>query len=227
MLATPRIGKRAHRLTDSRLWGAWILLLVFPTFPAWAHRLGPARAASADTILIPSLSHGQMAVIAANRAAILGLADRQAATDAVFRRLLNFISIQHAVCMWGVVPGSLEDEDSPFNECTHAYLAATRALLLHMQHMASGKGSVRELGAKVERELASDGAALAICRFSDEPFNTGEVIQPRWRDVPFHPRSLAAFVGLALALAFGAMLAARCQRGPQAAARESPKIANA
>jgi len=51
---------------------------------------------------------------------------------------------------------------------------------------------------KVEVEMLADGASLNLCRYSDEPFNTNEMIWPHWRMIPFHAPTLAAF-----AAAFG------------------------
>jgi hypothetical protein len=184
------------------------LLFAAPA-PAWAHHQGSAQAASTEGISIPSLSHGQMAVIADNRAAILDLAARQTPTDPVMRRLESFVNLQYFARMWGIVPGSLDDENSPFNECSHAYLAATRALLVHLQDMMGDRTAVRALVAKIELEMLGHGASLVLCRYSDEPFNTAEVIGPHWRDIPFHPPSLMMFAGLALAMLGGGWIAAR------------------
>src|SRR5689334_2002682 len=103
--------------------------------PAWVHREAAGRQSPANAIVIPNLSHGQMAVIAAHRGEILDLAARQIPTDPTMRRLEGYINLQYFECMWGLVPGSVEDENSPFNECSHAYLAATRALLVHLRAM--------------------------------------------------------------------------------------------
>ncbi len=69
-----------------------------------------------------------MAVISGYRGAILDLAQRQTQTDPTFRRLYNHGNLQYTYCLWGLMPGSLMDEESPFNECSHAYLATTKAL---------------------------------------------------------------------------------------------------
>jgi hypothetical protein len=174
-----------------------VLLGALP-ISAWAHREATGREAPADSIAIPNLSHGQMAVIANNRAAILDLAARQIPTDPTMRRLEGFISLQYFDCLWGMIPGSVEDESSPFNECSHAYLAATRALLLHLQTMPGDRAPVQALIAKIEREMLDNSASLILCRYSDEPFNTAERITPRWRDIPFHLPSLMTFAGLML-----------------------------
>jgi hypothetical protein len=92
----------------------------------------------------------------------------------------------------------VEDERSPFNECSHAYLAATRALLLRLQTMQGDRAPVQALIAKIEREMLDNSASLILCRYSDEPFNTAERITPRWRDIPFHLPSSMTFAGLML-----------------------------
>jgi hypothetical protein len=65
----------------------WIAIVVrFDALPvsAWAHREATGGRAPADSISIPNLSHGQMAAIASNRAAILDLVRRVLGFDAIF-----------------------------------------------------------------------------------------------------------------------------------------------
>jgi hypothetical protein len=78
-------------------------VILFNALPisAWAHREPTGGQAPADSISIPNLSHGQMAVIANNRAAILDLAARQIPTDPTMRRLEGFINLQFFDCLWG------------------------------------------------------------------------------------------------------------------------------
>ena len=38
---------------------------------------------------------------------------------------------------------------------------------------------------KIEVEMLADGASLNLCRYSDEPFNTNEIIWPHWGMAPF------------------------------------------
>ena len=203
---------RARGFTRSCWWVSAILLCVAPTAPAFAHRESVASLAPADAISIPSLSHGQMAVIADNRTAILDLAAQQIPTDPVMRRLETYINLQFFACAWGMAPGSLADEASPFNECTHAYLAATRALLMYLETMPGDRVPVRALVAKIEREMLTNNASLVMCRYSDEPFNTAEVIAPHWGEIPFHPPTAIASAGLALTIAGAAWMAARRRR---------------
>jgi hypothetical protein len=143
--------------------------------PAMAHH---SSVGSTAGIPIPSLVRGQMAVMAENKSAILDLADREPFQDETFLQLRNFIEIQSFRCLWSLVPGSIDDEASPFNECSHAYLSATRALLLHMQGMRGDRSRVQALVDRIELQMAINNAALVLCRYSDEPFNTADVISP-------------------------------------------------
>jgi hypothetical protein len=194
--AKPRIVRPAWQLTAAFVL-ALALLLLGQVGPASAHHRSTHQALVAGAISIPSLTHGQMTVIAANKAAILSLAERQAHADGVLKRLINFVNIQFSFCLWGLVPGSLADDASPFNECSHAYLAATRSLLVHMQ-AAADSPAVDALTAKVGREMLQNNASLALCRFSDEPFNTAQVIYPNWSGILIHLPTLLTFFSLLL-----------------------------
>lgn len=199
-MARPCVRKRSG--SAGRCLGlALILFLSLSPAPAEAHHR--STTAGGSGLAIPNLTHGQMAVIADNAAAILDLAGRQVRTDPVFRRLQNFAALQRTYCLWGLVPGSLADEDSPFNECTHAYLAALRALLLHMRQMPGETSAVDALVGKIEMEMLRREASLALCRYSGEDFNTADLVIPRWDDVLLHPPSLLAFAGMLLVLAGG------------------------
>lgn len=181
-------------------WAALALLVAW-ALPAEAHRRPDAEALVAQGIAIPNLTHGQMAVLAPFAADIRQLADTQTRTDPTFRRLANFAALQRTYCLWGMMPGSVSDEASPFNECAHAYLATLRALLLHMEQMPDNKRSLA-LVARIERQMILNSASLTLCRFSAEDFNTAQVIMPRWAEIPQHGPSLAAAGGgLALAVA--------------------------
>ena len=52
--------------------------------------------------------------------------------------------------------------------------------------------------------MLADGASLNLCRYSDEPFNTNEIIWPHWGMAPFHPptvmMAVAAFAVLGIAV---------------------------
>ncbi len=179
------------------LWA--IVTLSADCAPAWAHR---TASGAATGISIPSLTHGQMAVIAQYRGDVLALADRQFAQgDSTFFRLRNYVDLQYLYCAWGLVPGSVTDEASPFNECSHATLSGVRALLLHMRTMPGDQSRVHALIDTIERDMLANNASLVLCQYSSESFNTADHVSPHWRDVPFHGPSmmtLAGFVGLSL-----------------------------
>jgi hypothetical protein len=52
--------------------------------------------------------------------------------------------------------------------------------------------------------MLADDASLNLYRYSDEPFNTNEIIWPHWGMVPFHPPTAmiagAAFAALGAAV---------------------------
>jgi hypothetical protein len=141
-----------------------------------------------------------MAVISDNLSAIRSLANARIGFDMTTWRLEDYLNLQSFACLWGLVPGSISDENSPFNECAHAYLAAGRALLLQLR-AAPGvdHDAVEALIGKIEAEMLAHDAALMLCRYSDEPFNTNEVIWPRWSEIPFHVPTAAA-IGAVFAL---------------------------
>lgn len=139
-----------------------------------------------------------MVVLAANRAAILALADAQYPTDEDMRRLQAYINLQYFYCLWGLAPASVTDETSPFNECTHAYLAGVRALFLHLEGMPGDRTAVRALAREIDIEMLQNQASMVLCRFSDEPFNTADVIIPSVGSVFMHPPIAASILALAL-----------------------------
>lgn len=197
-----------------RLWLALLVLFAATPLPAWAHREKSSRSSAPEGISIPSLSHGQMQVIAANLSAIRDLAERQDPTDLTMRRLQDFVNLQAFACLWGMVPGSLTDEASPFNECAHSYLAGAQALLLHLQQMSGGdRRGVNALVNKIELEMLSNNASLILCRYSDEPFNTDEVISPHWSKIPLHLPSLMTFAAIVSLIAAATILPLR-RAGP-------------
>jgi hypothetical protein len=65
-----------------------------------------------------------------------------------------------------------------------------------VDHNAAGA-----LISKVEAEMLAEGASLNLCRYSDEPFNTNEVIWPHWGMIPFHPPTAAAFCAVFMLIA--------------------------
>jgi hypothetical protein len=164
--------------------------------PAFAHSGHVGGVTSG--ISIPSLGHGEMAVIAPHQRAIMALALSAADTNEPFRRVLNYAQIQYAYCLWGVMPGTISDEASPFNECAHAYLAATKAVLLDMRTMPREAERADTLASEIDAELVNSGLAMVLCQFSAESFNTADLVRPRWIDVPSHlPSAFAALAFLA------------------------------
>ena len=163
-------------------------VFVLGTAPSHAHRISTRSGPPPVGISIPSLTHGQMTVISENLPAIRALASARVELDLTARRLEDYLNLQSFACLWGLVPRSITDEASPFNECAHAYVAAGRALLLQLgREPSADHKAVDALISKIEVEMLADGASLNLCRYSDEPFNTNEVIWPHWREVPFHP----------------------------------------
>ncbi|MBP2443935.1 hypothetical protein [Rhizobium leguminosarum] len=165
---------------------------------------------------IPEIAHGEMAVISDYRGRIIGLASRAVDTNEPFRRVLNYAEIQYSYCLWGRMPGTVSDEQSPFNECAHAYLAATKAVLLSMREMPREAVAAGEIISAVDADMVRRSLALITCRFSGEAFNTADVVKPRWSKVPFHAASMASLTGLAalfalLVFALGRFLRPKAQ----------------
>jgi hypothetical protein len=187
-----------------------LFMFAAAALPASAHHARSNQSVAPDGISIPSLSHGQMQVIAQNLSGIQDLAARQDPTNLAMRRLQDFVNLQHFACFWGMVPGTLTDEASPFNECAHSYLAGAQALLLHLQQMQGGdRTGVDALVNKIQLEMLSANASLILCRYSDEPFNTNEVIPPHWSEIPFHAPNLLTFAAIASLLGGATVLPMR------------------
>jgi hypothetical protein len=93
------------------------------------------------------------------------------------------------------------------------------ALLLHLREAPrADREAVDSLIRKIEAEMLVNGASLTLCRFSDEPFNTNEIVFPRWAEVPSHPPT-AAFAGAVLVAIVGGAWSVwprrSVRRGPQ------------
>jgi len=199
------------------------VLAMLATSPGEAHRMAARGGPPPDGIAIPSLTHGQMAVIADNLSAIRALASARIGSDMTTWRLEDYLNLQSFACFWGLVPGSITDELSPFNECSHAYLAAARALLLHLRDAPrADRAGVDALIGRIEAAMLVNGASLTLCRFSDEPFNTNEVIFPRWSEAATHPPTLA-FAAVVLVAIAGTAWTAWPRRG----VRREPEPADA
>jgi hypothetical protein len=190
------------------LLGLLAALVMLSASTSEAHRISTRSGPPPEGISIPSLTHGQMAVISDNLSAIRALAGARAGFDLTTWRLEDYLNLQAFACLWGLVPGSITDEQSPFNECAHAYLAAGRALLLQLaREPEADHNAIDALIGKIEVEMLADGASMNLCRYSDEPFNTNDVIWPHSGMIPFHPLTAmlatVAFVALGVA-AWGA-----------------------
>jgi hypothetical protein len=190
----------------SCLIGAVSILAV--STPVSAHHQPPHEGANIG-VAIPAITHGEMFIVAKYRAEILDLAARQPRTDPSLRRLTGFVNLQHFACFWGLVPGSLTDETSPFNECSHAYVAGARALLAHMIAMPGDQSSARALEVRIETELAIGPAANMMCLSSNEAFDSGIIIGPDWQLVPSHVPTLATLLSLLVLATAGVWVVSR------------------
>jgi hypothetical protein len=70
--------------------------------------------------------------------------------------------------------------------------------------------------------MLADGASMNLCRYSDEPFNTNEVIWPHWGMAPFHPPTAMMAVAAFAALGVGVWAA-----WPRRNVRREPQPADA
>lgn len=175
-----------------------VLLVAQPMVgPAHAHHIS---AGSGAGVAIPSITHNQMLVYQQYFDAIVRAADRLPAPEPGFRRVLNYAKLQKTYCLWGLMPGAVSDEDSPFNECAHAYLAAAKALTEDLREASPPPGEFGRLGAAIDRDLLLAGAG-PVCGYSGEDFNTADLVSPQWGRVIGHPPSVAALGGGVLVLA--------------------------
>ncbi len=175
-------------------------LVVYAVLQLWSVVAGAHQRSSSGPhtgIAVAEISHGEMIMIAEYRDRIIDLAARATDTNEPFRRVLNYAQIQHAYCLWGKMPGGVTDEASPFNECSHAYLAATKAVLLSMRSMAGEAVEAESIVSAIDAGMVLRGLALITCQFSGEAFSTADVVRPAWRDIPRHPASMAALTALA------------------------------
>ncbi|OCI92003.1 hypothetical protein A6U86_21075 [Rhizobium sp. AC27/96] len=188
-----------------------ILCIILSSWPTLLSAHGGSSGSQAG-IPIPSLTHGEMAVMAPYYGRIIAIAEDVSDTDETFRRLLNFAQIQRAYCLWGMMPGSVSDEESPFNECSHAYLAAAKAVLLKMRTMKGDAVSVADLASEIDTALVRNNLSLVLCQFSSENFNTADLIRPKPADIVRHAQSLLAILSVLLAIGAGLWLTARALR---------------
>jgi hypothetical protein len=187
-----------------RLWLLAGLAALAAVIPAAAHHKGMPHDGPAIGVAIPAITHGEILVIAKYRSLILDLAARQPVTDPTLRRLAGFVSLQYFACFRGLVPGSLSDESSPFNECSHAYLAGTRALLAHMVEMPGDQSAAKALQDHIATELASEPAFGALCSNSQELFDSGIIVGPDWAMLPAHSPTVLTFSAFTFLIGAGA-----------------------
>ena len=159
--------------------------------PVLAHGAGNGPV---EGVPIPAITYGQMPVIADHWAEILALAGRQSQPGQEFSRVLNYAKVLRASCLWGLMPGTLGDEASPFNTCANAYLGAGRDLLLRMA--AGGDLRAADMSRRIDRELMLSSTALQLCAFSEAPHDTAQIVRPL--SAPGHPPTVAALALLAL-----------------------------
>jgi len=174
--------------------------------PASAHH----QLKNLDTsgLSIPNLTHGQLKVMTRYRTTILALAEKQISPDRETRTLQNFANLQFAYCLWGLVPGSVTEENNPFNACSHAYLAASKALLERLQTVGDDRVEANALAAQINSDMLQQHSALEICGNSVDPFNTASIILPEWFDVTFNPLIILLSI-IVLGTATGLVIAGR------------------
>lgn len=150
------------------------LWIAAPT-AALAHH--PSSGANAVGLEISAISHSEMEFVSPYHSDIIALAERQPNTDERLRRLLNYSQIQYAYCLWGLVPGSISNEDSSFNACSHAYLAASWSLLQHLETMPAAKMSAQAILRGIDAERVAN-PLLVMCENSAEIFHTDDFVVP-------------------------------------------------
>lgn len=178
--------------------------------PASAHSWRPPGDTSGTDI--PNITHGEMTVITRYQREILRLAESVPQPDDGFRTLLRYAGLQYSNCFWGLMPGSISDEESPFNECSHAYLAASKELLMRMRTIEPVAAEAQTLVSKIDAEVTLTGAALIGCVYSGENFNTAEVIRPDWPGIFTHLPSLASTIAAIGILPMAAFVLSQVRR---------------
>lgn len=184
-----------------------VLFLATAAADALAHRTERQRDMSG--IPITAITHGEMAIIDRHVGDILALAGNVRNADRSFLTLLRYGQLQYADCLWGLVPGGVSDEESPFNECSHAYLAAAKDVLFKMRDMPIVGPEANAIVSRISYEAALEGAVFIGCIYSGEGFNTADRVRPHWHDVPFHPPTLLTLAGAFGLLPFLAFVGSR------------------
>ena len=81
-------------------------LFMLAASPGQAHRVATRSGPPPTGVSIPSLTHGQMAVISGNLAAIRALASSRVGFDMTTWRLEDYLNLQSFACLWGIVPAA-------------------------------------------------------------------------------------------------------------------------
>lgn len=183
-----------------------MLFAVWFTPGAMAHVFAPP--ADRSGVTIPSISHGEMAVLSRYRGEVLNLAEESGQGDAEIRALVMFTGLQSANCAWGLVPGSVTDEANPLNECAHAELAGVKAILFRLRDLPAAQPMAGDLVSRIDRDMTLAGAALIQCEFSAEGFNTASPVVPDWSAVGAYLWQRFGKLGSVLIAAFLTALAA-------------------
>ncbi|MCO5732230.1 hypothetical protein [Rhizobium sp. SSA_523] len=180
-----------------------LLALHFAPVQGLAHE---SRSVEPDAtgLVIESVNHGAMQVLQNYRRPILALANGVTAPDETLNALLLYNHLQHANCLWLIIPGSITDEDSPFNECAHADLAGLKAILAHLRQFPSSRPAAEDLIGRIDHDMVLKGTSFVTCAYSTERFNTFSQIRPDWAALlPF----LFGGDGLRLGVGIGALIA--------------------
>ena len=179
--------------TNGTLGTALLLLIGLSSGQALAH--SNRIVVDQSGVAIPFVTHGEMAVLADFSGRITALAQSVKQPDNDFRRLVRYEGLQRAACVWGLMPASISDEESPFNECSHAYLAASKELLFRMRTIDSVSTEASALVSEIDAIVTAKGAAFIGCLYSGEGFNTAELLRPHWIHLTSHLPSLASVLG--------------------------------
>ena len=63
---------------------------------------------------------------------------------------------------------------------------------MHLLAMPGDRAPVRALANQIEVEMLRNNASLDLCRYSDEPFDTADIVGPHWSEsVPSEKRLVA------------------------------------
>ncbi|MFK8252943.1 hypothetical protein [Ancylobacter terrae] len=205
-----RVASRCWRLGPLARVAVVLASALLPSM-AVAHSGGSAEGPRSG-LSIPPISHGEMALVDERLDEIVALARRQSATDGPIRRLYNHFGVQLAYCFWGLAPGGVTREDSPFNACAHAYLATAKVLLVEMSRQPASSHAALAILDRLEARRRETPEAGEICSSSGEAFNTASVVRPRLAEMVADPGVAAIILGVMLLLAGGGVAAGSLRR---------------